>query len=195
MGDSTPSQYIRKNKPCPDLTPIIEEEHLIYVVELVSVMDRNIAVFHQYQREVIDEWMKIVHKRFFTENLNTDIFNEDNLRLMDYFRVELFYYRDAWDKKFSEYICSDIKNIKTWLSHIIRDFGGRYEWNYSVKEVLFGSPMDYRGKALLADLKAKYTDLLPELSDLELLLKYKDLENMSEELKDNSFVKEFAKNV
>ncbi len=29
MGDSTPSQYRRNNKPCPDLTSIINEEPLI----------------------------------------------------------------------------------------------------------------------------------------------------------------------
>lgn len=57
---------------------------------------------------------------------------------------------------------------------------------------MFGSPIDYRGKALMADLKTKYTDFIPELNDLELLLEHKNLEEMSEELKGDTFVKGFA---
>ncbi|MCH3993404.1 MAG: hypothetical protein LKH27_10160 [Prevotella sp.] len=192
MGDSTPSQYRRHNKPCPVLTSIIKEEPLIYVVELVSVLDRDIGVF-EYQREVIDGWVEIVYDRLFAENLDQDnIFTEDNLYLMEYFRGKLYYYRNKWDKRFTDYLCSDKNIISLWLSHLIKDYGGRYEWNFSVKRVMFGSPIDYRGEALMSKLKAKYTDLKSELDDLEQLLKLEHLEETSEKLKDDLFVKEFA---
>lgn len=192
IGDSTPSQYRRHNKPCPVLTSIIKEEPLIYVVELVSVLDRDIGVF-EYQREEIDGWVEIVFDRLFAENLDQDyIFTEDNLYLMEYFRGELYYYRNKWDKRFTDYLCSDKNIISLWLSHLIKDYGGRYEWNFSVKRVMFGSPIDYQGDTLMSKLKARYIDLKPELDDLEQLLKLDHLEETSEKLKDDLFVKEFA---
>lgn len=192
MGDSTPSQYRRHNKPCPNLAPVIKEEPLIYVIELVSVLDRNIGVF-EYQREDIDDWIKIVDDRLFGESLDQDnIFTEDNLCLMEYLRGELYYYRDEWDKRFSEYLCSDKTVISLWLSHIINDYGGRYEWNYSVKHVMFGSNFDYRGKTLMSELKKKYIDLFQELDNLEFLLMYKNLEGKSEEIRNEQFIKKFA---
>ena len=54
------------------------------------------------------------------------------------------------------------------------------------------SSVDYRGKELLSELKARYVDLKPELDDLEQLLKHKDLEEMSEKLRADSFVRTFA---
>lgn len=193
MGDSTLMQYRRINKPCPDLTPIMKEEPLIYVVELVSVMDRDISEF-EYQRESIDKWVKVVHDRFLAENLKqNNIFTEDNLRLMEYFRDELFLYRKEWDESFSEYLCSDITIVRVWLSEIIIDYGGRYEWNYSVKRVMFGSTFDYRGKELMTELKIKYCEFIPELNSLESLLSHKDIAEMSDEIKDYPIVKEYAK--
>lgn len=192
IGDSTPSQYRRHNKPCPVLTSIIREEPLIYVVELVSVLDRDIGVF-EYKREVIDRWVEKVYDRLFAENLDQNyIFTEDNLYLMEYFRGELYYYRNKWDKRFTDYLCSDKNIISLWLSHLIKDYGGRYEWNFSVKRVMFGSPIDYQGDTLMSKLKARYIDLKPELDDLEQLLKLDHLEETSEKLKDDLFVKEFA---
>lgn len=57
---------------------------------------------------------------------------------------------------------------------------------------MFSSPIDYRGTKLMSELKAKYSDLLPDLNALEQLLKHKNLEEMSEKLRDDLFVKEFA---
>lgn len=63
---------------------------------------------------------------------------------------------------------------------------------FFVKRVMFGSPIDYRGETVMSKLKARYTDLKPELDDLEQLLKLDHLEETSEKLKDDLFVKEFA---
>lgn len=192
MGDTTPRQYRRETKPCPDLAPIIKKEPIIYVVSLLSILDRAIAEFN-YQREDIDSWTVIVLDRLFKENLKQeDIITADNLYLLEFFRDELFSYRSLWDEYFTAFLCSDINIIRLWLSHLIIDYGGRYEWNFSVKRVLFGSPYDHRGKALMNDLKSNYPGLSSALSQLELLLKHKDLEEMSAELKANPFVKEFA---
>ena len=60
---------------------------------------------------------------------------------------------------------------------------------------MFGSSVDYRGKALLSELKDRYTDLKLVLDDLEQLLKHKDLEEMSEKLRADSFVQAFAEKV
>lgn len=195
MGDSTPRQYRRKNKPCPDLTSIIKKEHLVYVIELLTVLDTYIMDF-EYPREDIDKWINIIHNRFFNENLQQDnFFTDDNLNIMISFREGIFNYRNDWDNKFSEYLCSDNKIIRLWLSHLIKDYGGRYEWNFLVKRVMFGSSVDYRGKALLSELKDRYTDLKLVLDDLEQLLKHKDLEEMSEKLRADSFVQAFAEKV
>lgn len=195
MGDSTPRQYRRKNKPCPDLTSIIKKEPLVYVIELVTVLDTYIMDF-EYPREDIDKWINIIHNRFFNENLQQDnFFTADNLNIMISFREGIFNYRNDWDNRFSEYLCSEDKIICLWLSHLIKDYGGRYEWNFSVKRVMFGSSVDYRGKELLSELKARYTDLKLVLDDLEQLLKHKDLEEMSEKLRADSFVQAFAEKV
>lgn len=192
MGDSLPRQYRKKEKPCLDLIPVIQYELLDYVLELVSVLDTNLVNF-KYQREVIDEWIQIVYKRFFTENLlQEDLFTKNNLYIMIYFREELFNYRNEWDENFSKYLCSDKRIIRLWLSHIINDYGGRYEWNYSVKHVMFGSNFDYRGKTLMSELKKKYIDLFQELDNLEFLLMYKNLEEKSEEIRNELFIKKFA---
>ena len=192
MGDSTPRQYRRKNKPCPDLTSIIKKEPLVYVIELVTVLDTYIMDF-EYPREDIDKWINIIHNRFFNENLQQDnFFTADNLNIMISFREGIFNYRNDCDNRFSEYLCSEDKITCLWLSHLIKDYGGRYEWNISVKRVMFGSSVDYRGKELLSELKARYVDLKPELDDLEQLLKHKDLEEMSEKLRADSFVRTFA---
>ena len=192
MGDSAPRQYRRKDKPFPNLTSIINDEPLDYVIELVSILDTNIVDF-EYQREVIDGWIQTVYKRFFTENLlQQDIFTDDNLRIMIYFREGLFSYQNEWDESFSKYLSSDKSIICLWISHIINDYGGRYEWNYSVKHVMFGSNFDYRGKSLMSELKKKYTDLFQELDNLEFLLMYKDLEEKSEEIRNELFIKKFA---
>lgn len=195
MGDSTPRQYRRKDKPFPDLTSIINDEPLDYVIELVSILDTNIVDF-EYQREVIDGWIQTVYKRFFTENLlQQDIFTDDNLRIMIYFREGLFSYQNEWDESFSKYLSSDKSIICLWLSHVIIDYGGKYEWNYSVKRAMFGSSFDYRGKTLLSELKETYTDLLQELDNLEFLLGYSNLNEKGEGIRNELFIKKFARKV
>lgn len=58
---------------------------------------------------------------------------------------------------------------------------------------MFGSTFDYRGKELMTELKTKYGEFIPELNSLESLLSHKDIEEMSDEIKDYPIVKEYAK--
>lgn len=80
------------------------------------------------------------------------------------------------------------------FSYLIIDYGHCFEWNYNVKRALLGSPYDNVGRELINKLKENYPILSSTLTALDKLLINKDLQNISDNIRDNAFVKEFSIN-
>lgn len=177
-----------------DLTLLFQDDSLDYNICLLDLLIRS-SERNNCTKEQIKDWGKVLITRFFKERLEkSDCISSENLFIADYFRNKIYIYQSTsiWDKNFFDYLISQKQILNYWLSNLIeQEKKKNYEWNFEVKNAMFGDKFDDRSKTLIDNLSTSYPSLQKELNSLKDLLEKASLQSL--DLSDNLFIKKFVR--